>query len=265
MNLILLKKECKSNLALLVIFLCVLSIYSVMVIALFDPEMSAGLRAMTTAMPQLFSAFGMGDIGTTLLDFISGYLYGMLFIVFPGVFLIILTNRLITRYIDHGSLVYLLASPNKRRRIAITQAGFMVFNLIIMVMYLTIILLAASGVMFPKELQTAPFLRVNAGLLGLLVFFGGICFFISCLFNESRYALGINTAIIVYSVLLQMIANMGDTFHMLRYLTPVTLFDADGLAGAKGSAFILTAILYLTGILFINAGILYFERKDLPI
>lgn len=265
MNLTLLKKECKSNLTLFILFLCVLSIYAVMIVALFDPQMSASLKTMTAVMPQLFSAFGMADIGTTLLDFISGYLYGMIFVVFPGVFLIILTNRLITRYIDRGSLVYLLSTPNKRRRIAFTQALFMIFTLIILVGYLTVLLLASSHAMFPGELKTAPFLRVNAGLLGLLIFFGGICFFISCLFNESKYALGINTAILVYSVLLQMIANMGDTFRMLRYLTPVTLFDTDGLAGAKGSAFALTAILYLTGILFINAGILYFERKDLPI
>lgn len=265
MNLTLLKKEWKANALLLVLFLAVLSVYAVIVVALFDPKMSASLKMMTAAMPQLFSAFGMGAVGTTLLDFIGGYLYGMLFTVFPGVFLIILTNRLITRYVDQGSLVCLLSSPNTRRRIVLTQGISMLLMLLLMVGYLTALLLLASHILFPGALQLLPFLRVNAGLLGFLVFFGGICFFFCCLCNESGSALSFNTAVLVYCVLLQMLANMGEKFQMLRCFTPLSLFDYKRLAAGNLSALLLTGALYLTGIVFFGCGVCVFERKDLPL
>ena len=77
-NTTLLKKEFKSNYILLLIFLAVLSMYSCMIIAMFDPKLGDSLRAMAESMPQLFSAFGMADVGTTLLESIIGYLYGIL-------------------------------------------------------------------------------------------------------------------------------------------------------------------------------------------
>ena len=40
-------------------------------------------------------------------------LYGFLLVVFPMVFLILLANRLLTRYLDRGSIAFLLATPNQ--------------------------------------------------------------------------------------------------------------------------------------------------------
>lgn len=264
-HLTLYKKEWKSNGILLLIFLAVLTMYAVMIVSMFDPAMGDSLRFLAESMPELFAAFGMADVGTTLLEFVTGYLYGMLFVAFPGVFLIILANRLIARYVDQGSMVYLLSAPVKRRRIAVTQAFFLITALAAMVIYVTVLILIVSQILFPGDLATAAFLRVNAGLFGLLLFFGGACFLASCIFNESKNALGIGTAVVVYSILVQMISQVGDKFENLKYLTPVTLFDIDGLAAAQSSAWFSCGILYIGGILLIVLGILLFERRDLPI
>ena len=111
MNATLFKKEIKSNWLLLVIFLAVLSVYGSMITMMFNPEMGDSLKMMADSMPDLFAAFGMADVGQTLLEFVSGYLYGMLYVAFPGVFIIILSNRLVSRYVDNGSMAYLLAVP----------------------------------------------------------------------------------------------------------------------------------------------------------
>ena len=146
------------------------------------PKLGDSLRAMAESMPQLFSAFGMADVGTTLLESIIGYLYGILFTAFPGVFIILLSNRLIARYVDNGSMAYLLSVPHKRSKLAGTQAFFMVACLLAMAVYVTLLILIVSEALFPGELEKAAFLRVNVGLFGLFLFFGGICFFFSCLF-----------------------------------------------------------------------------------
>ena len=85
LNKTLFRKELKSNYIMLLIFLGVLSMYSYMITLMFDPKLGDSLNTMAESMPELFAAFGMADAGTTLLEFVTNYLYGMLFIAFPGV------------------------------------------------------------------------------------------------------------------------------------------------------------------------------------
>lgn len=265
MNLTLFKKETKSNTILLLIFLAVLGMYSVMIIAMFDPKLGDSLRAMAQSMPQIFAAFGMADVGTTLLESTTGYLYGLLFVAFPSVFIIILAGRLVARYVDNGSMAYLLAVPVKRRRIVRTQAIFLITCLVLMVAYVTGLILLTSHIMFQGEMEIPAFLRVNVGLLGLLVFMGGACFLPSCLFNDSKTAIGIGTAVVVYSILVQMISQVGDKFENLKYATPLTLFDIKGLAASDGGAWLTCGILYAAGLILIVAGIEAFSRRNLPV
>ena len=109
------------------------------------------------------------------------------------------------------------------------------------------------------------FFYVNVGLLGILLFFGGAGFFVSCLSNESRHAVGFTSVVVVYTILVQMISQVGDKFENLKYITPVTLFDVEGLSLGEAKAWIMCAVLYLTGIALICAGIVKFNRRDLPL
>lgn len=125
----LLKRELKINGKLLALFLAVLTLYGGMITSMFDPKLGESLKAMADSMPDLFSAFGMNQSGATLTEFLSNYLYGFLLVVFPMVFLILLANRLLTRYLDRGSIAFLLATPNRRSKLALTQAFVMVLLL----------------------------------------------------------------------------------------------------------------------------------------
>ena len=216
-------------------------------------------------MPEIFAAFGMGEVGTTLLEFITGYLYGMLFVIFPAVFIIILANRLVAKYVDNGSMACLLATPHKRRKIVSTQALFLLFCLVLMVVFVTVLVASVSEIMFPGELEMPAFFRVNVGLLGLLIFLGGVCFLASCLCNDSRRATGIGAGVVVYSVLAQMISQAGEKFENVKYATPLTLFNIDGLTASDGSAWLTCAVLYAAGILLTAAGITVFSRRNLPL
>lgn len=264
-NTTLYKKEIKSNYILFLIFAAVLTMYGSMIVAMFDPKMGDSLRAMAESMPQIFAAFGMTNVGTTLLEFVTTYLYGMLYVAFPGVFIIILSGRLIARYVDNGSMAYLLAVPEKRRKTVVTQAVFLLTCLVLLVLYITLLIIVISHLMFPGELETQKFIQLNVGLLGVLIFFGGACFLPSCLFNESRIATGIGAGIVIYSILMQMISQVGDKFEFLKYATPLTLFDAKGLAAAQSNAWIGCGALYTLGIIMIIIGIAGFSKRNLPV
>lgn len=265
MNLTLLKRELKANWKLLLIFMAVLSMYAAMIISMFDPKLGDSLQSMADSMPEVFAAFGMMESGSTLLDFTVNYLYGFLFVVFPAIFIILLSNKLMARYIDQGSMAYLLATPNKRKTISITQAIFLILSVLLLVVYITVFCLVVGNVLFPGDLDVKSFLFVNAGLFGLLFFFSGLCFFSSSVLKESRLASAFGAGCIIAFILVQMVSQVGDKFDMLKYLTPLTLFDTDGLKAVQGDAIFMMVLLYVIGLIFFCAAIKIFDKRDLSL
>lgn len=264
-NITLFRKEMKANYILFLIFAGVLTIYASIIVTMFDPKPGDSLTMMMESMPELFAAFGMANATTTLLEFVNNYLYGMLFIAFPSIYIIILSNRLITRYVDNGSISYLLATPHKRKTLARTQAIFLILSLLLLIAYLTMLVIATSEAIFPGELEIQTFLQLNVGLFSVFIFFSGICFFFSCFFSESKYCLGASAAIVIYSLFVQMISQVGDKLEKLKYATPLTLFDTQGFITSNTDAWVGCAVLYVVGIAGYIAGIAYFDKKNLSV
>ncbi|MEG1458597.1 MAG: ABC transporter permease subunit [Acetivibrio sp.] len=265
MNRTLFKKEWKSNYKILLLFMAVLTMYAWMIISMFDPKLGESLEEMAASMPQLFAAFGMMEAGTTLLEFISNYLYGFLLIAFPVVYIIILSNKLMSRYIDRGSMAYLLATPNKRSKIAITQAVVLILHLFLLSGYVCILCILTGESMFPGELEISKFITVNIGLYGLLFFLSGICFFSSCVWKEARISYGVSSGCMIAFILIQMISQVGDKFEKLKYLTPLTLFNTKGLMAGEKDAVLAVITLYIAGMLFYGAGVYIFDKRDLAL
>lgn len=259
------KREIKANYKLFIIFIGVLTLYAWMIISMFDPELGKSLEEMAKSMPQLFSAFGMAESGTTLAQFLVNYLYGFLLIVFPAVFIILLANKLMARYIDRGSMAYLLATPHKRSKIAFTQAFLLIISVLCLVLYVTILCIVIGEVTFPGELDIKNFIIINVALYGLLIFFSGICFCASCVFNEGKLSYGVGGGLIIAFILIQMVSQAGDKFEKLKYLTPITLFNTDGILSGEVSAFPMFIVLYMGGIILFGIGILLFGKRDLAL
>jgi ABC-2 type transport system permease protein len=259
------KRECRGNWKLLVIFMAVLSLYGSMIIAMFDPKLGESLNLMMESMPEIFALVGMNNPGSTLLEFIINYLYGFLAVVFPLIFTIVLSNGLVARYVDRGSLAYLLATPNTRRKIVLTQAAALLLGTAVLVGYLTGLCVGAGAMLFPGKLDVPGFLLVNAGLLGLQVFFAGLCFCFSCLFNDSKHALGWGAGLSIAFVLLQMLSQVGEKLEALKYATPLTLFDPSALIAGEVWALWGMGALFAAGLLLFGVGMAAFCRRDLPV
>ena len=127
------KRELKSNYKTMLIFIALISMYSSVIVLMFDPKLGESLSIMAESMLEIFAAFGMMNAGATLIEFVANYLYGFILIVVPTICIIILGNKLIARYVDKGSMAYLLATPNKRKNIVTTQAVFMAFAILVLV------------------------------------------------------------------------------------------------------------------------------------
>ncbi|MEG1549819.1 MAG: ABC transporter permease subunit [Ruthenibacterium sp.] len=261
----LLRREAGASYKLLLIFMGVLTLYGSMIIAMFDPDLGDSLAQMAQSMPQLFAAFGMLDVGTTLVAFCANYLYGFLLVVLPLVFTVILSNRLVARYVDRGSMAYLLATPCTRRKLIATQIFVLCGELAILFLYVTALCLGVSAILFPGEMDVKSFILLNIGCYCLAVFLAGVCFLPSCVCNDSKTAIGIGAGICIAFVLLQMLSQVGDKFELLKYATPLTLFNTDAILANEAAAFLHCGILLGGGLLLMLCGQLLFMRRDLPV
>lgn len=259
------KKEWKSNYKILLLFAAVLTLYTVIIIMMFDPKLGDSLNLMMQSMPQLFAAFGMAAPGNTLLDFLINYLYGFLYVLFPLVFMLLLANRLLIRYTDRGSLACLLATPAKRATLAGNQILVAFAMLLALLACLTALEIAVCELLFPGELDIPALLLVNAGLLGLYVFLIGLCMCCACVFNESRWALGVSGGLCIVFVLVQMLAQAGEQLEALNYATPMTLFAPEKIAAGGAAGLWGMAALFLMGIALACTGAAVFSKKDLSI
>lgn len=264
-NWVLFKKELKSGFKLFIIFLGVLAVYAGMIVAMFDPKLGDSLNKMAEGMPQLFAAFGMSQVGATLLEFVVNYLYNFLFVVFPAVFIIIMSNRLIAAYVNNGSLAYILSTPNTRRTIAATQLRVISVFVFLLVALGALFTWAISEYMFPGELDVNKFFLVNVALFGLLFFFIGLCFCFSCIFNETKKSYSLGAGLIIAFILLQMLSQVGDKFEFLKYATPLTLFNTDAIVAGDSQAIAMFLSLYIAGIVLSFIGMQVFAKKDMPL
>ena len=265
MNLTLYKREMKGCWKLLVIFAAVMTMYVTIIISMYEPDMLKLLDSYAQAMPELMAAVGMRAGATTLLGFLISYLYGFLLLVFPMVYVILRSNALAAKYVDQGSMAVLLAAPVKRSTIAATQMWVLISGIAILLVYVTGLEILVSHLLFPGELDIPGLLNINAGLVCLHLFIGGICFLFSCAFSETKYALAFGAGIPVVMFVLQMLANAGEKARALRYVTFFTLFQPDGILAGEAYAFAGAGVLLLVGIALYLAAIAIFCRKNLSL
>ncbi|WP_343208946.1 ABC transporter permease [Anaerolentibacter hominis] len=264
MNLTLLKKEWKSNYKLCLIFAGVLALYQAVILYMFDPALGSSLDQFTEAMPELMAMFGMANAGGTLIEFLANYLYGALLLIFPLVFEILLINKLVVRYVDRGSMAYLLSTKNSRRKIIVTQAAVVWIFELVLLGFSTLFMILTSQIAFPGELAVYELLKLNVCLFLLQFSLSGICFLAACASSDSRYYHLFGAGIPVLFYLVQMLANMGGKLENLKYATLFTLFEPMRIIG-EGINWVSVIILAVLGILLYGLAIRIFCRKDLSL
>ncbi|MCI9414891.1 MAG: ABC transporter permease subunit [Clostridiales bacterium] len=254
-----------SNGKILLIFAAVLTLYFSLIVSMFDPKIGGTLQSFSDAMPEVMAMFGMNAATATLTGFLANYLYGFLMLIFPLIFTIMASTRLIARHVDRGSMACLLAAPRCRRAVALTQALVLIVSQTALILYCTLLGIGCSASMFPGELDVGAFLSLNAGVWALHMAIAGFCFFASCISDDTRRSFALGAGVPIAFYLIQMLANMGGKLENLQYFTLFTLFDTAGLMDGTAAAWWKAAFLLGIGVLFFIAGIRLFERRDLPL
>lgn len=255
----------KGSLKLLIIFGLLMNLYVGIIVWMYEPGMYDALLEFEQVMPGIMAALGMLHDQTGLLSFVAAYLYGFITLVVPMAYTILTANRLVAKQVDGGAMAFLLAAPVRRRKLVTTQALVLVLGIVLLVASATGMGLAVSAGFFPGELDVPAFWWLNGGLLALQLFIGGLCFFASCLFNDTKYSLALGAGLPCVCYIVQMAANFGGDLEVLKYGTFFTLFDTDGLIAMDPAALWKAGILLAAALLlFILSGVV-FCKKDMPV
>jgi ABC-2 type transport system permease protein len=260
------KKTLKYNYKLLLIFIGILAMYFSIIIGMYDPNDLSVIKQLAEFKfsPELLKAMGFTLSDTSLIGFLSSYFYGLLILAFPMIFNIILTNSLIAKQIEKGSMSYLLSSPNTRVKIVTTQLIFIIVSNILLIFFVTILGIILSNIMFGNLLDISKFITLNLGVLLIQLLIASIGFLSSCTFNDTKISLLFGAGIPIISLLLQMLANLGDKFNFLKNFTFFTLYDNTKIIAGDNITGSFVIILLISILLFL-LGVLVFNKKDLHI
>lgn len=264
-NKALFKLEWKSNYKLLIIFCLILTIYMTIIISMFDPELGSVLEEFSKAMPEMMAMVGMSGATSTLIDFVSNYLYGFIMIAFPLIFGILLSLKLVVKKVDNGTMSYLLCSGIKRSNVWFTQLLVLISNISVLIVYCTVLGLISSQLMFPDSLDINAFLSLNLGLLLLHLALSGICFMCSCIFNEYRLASLFGAGVPIVFILIQMLSNMEGSMEWLKYATLVTLYDPTKIIAGESSAYLMLGCLALVALICFVVSKIVFDKKSMSL
>lgn len=265
MSIPLFKATFKASWKLLMIFIAVMIFYSLTIMFMYDPEVIDSMEAMLKLLPQeLIKAFGYQLQVPSYVGFLASYFYGFLAVGFPTIFTVIVGYRLIGKMVDNGSMAYLLATPNSRMRIVLTQAVAFVMMLALLVLSLVIAGIIFSEMRFPGELETGKFLLVNLTLFFYLFAISSITFLASCLFNDGKNSVLLGTSLPVGFLIFQMLRAQGDKLDFFKYFTLLSLYEPNEIIVASYQPWPMFA-LALIGLILYGLAFVIFRRRNLPV
>jgi ABC-2 type transport system permease protein len=236
------------------------------ILSLYNPDSAQAMEETLKLIPEeLARAMGIGNVPADLTGFLGNYFYSMLVFMIPLIYVSIMGNRLMAKMVDNGSMAYLLSTPNNRVKIALTQGIYYLLGIAVLFVFLTGVTIGMSQAMYPNLLDIPAFILLNTCAFLLTCAISAICWFFSCLFNDTKYSLAFGVGIPVLFFMLNMFGGIKEELGWLTSLSLYRLFRAAEIL--SGSTNTLGICLVFAAIVFglYTGGIYVFKRKNLPI
>lgn len=260
----LLKANFKYNYLIWGLMTAIFFMYFAIMLSMYDPDYLEAMQQVIMMLPpSLVQAMNFDSMGTDLFSFMSGYMYGFLLFLFPMVVSIVINHRLVSSFVDSGSMAYLLSTPNSRTKIITTQLIFSLLSITMLFVVYTALALLLCEAMFPNQMQVGNFLLLNLYALVLYFAIGGIGFFFSTLFSDKSTSLSFGIGLPVAFLIFQMLSNADEKLEGFKYVSMFTLFDFEKIGIDNSYVLISMGILILISSVFYGLSIVIFNQKNL--
>lgn len=210
--------------------------------------------------------------------------YGVMATLLPAVFILISSNKLFASQVDRGSMAYVLSTPTRRSKVAMTQMVFSVLTTVLMFAITTIahiavntnsplsLELAGSGAGITGltgDLTTGMIVKVNLSAMVVCLAMSGVCYMFSAIFNQSKYSLGFSGTFVGVSVLANMMAMFGslgvEALENFKYVSICTLYDYQSILTGSDDWIVKGAVALAIAVVTYLVGSVWFCKKDLPL
>lgn len=258
------KYNIKNNYFIWILLTSIFIFYFSIILTMYDPESMKALDEVLEMLPEaMVKALGFADFGSTLYSYLASYLYGFLVFLFPIILSIIINHRLVAVLTDKGSMAYLLATPNSRTKIIITQMLFSLVSISVMFILYTLISIVFAQIMFPNELDIGKYLLLNLNTLILYFAIGGIGFFASTIANDTNFSLGIGVSVPVLFLVFQMLGNADNKLSFFHGLTLFSLLNTEAIENDIPFVIISIIVSLLIAVILYGLSIYIFRKKNL--
>ena len=206
------------------------------------------------------------NISTVSMEVLIPY-YSLFALLLPIIYIAVTANKLIAAQVDRGSMANILSRPVKRSQVSLTQALCLIVSIIAMFALITItgiIMISATSL----EVEIGVFLLLNLGIACVHLAIGGIAFFASCIFNYSSPALVVGAGLPIIFFLFDMLSGFSSQvkiMQLFKYLTIFSLYNISDIVAYSSNMIWQFLILFGIAVGCYIAGVLYFNKKDLPL
>lgn len=256
------KQEIKNIYKSFLIFLGIITMYTVIIITMYDPNLQSILDQFSNSVPALFEAFGMSNSSNNLLSFLINYLYGFILILIPLFYIIYMSYKLVSHHIDTKSLTYLLSTSIPRAVIIQTQLAIMFLMNFIFSIYITIIITITSILLFPGEINIINLLILNFGLCTFITLLGSLIFLIASLSKDGRTAIAYSSLFVVISYLINILTSMSNKVSILKSISIFQLFQVSNYSTYNIDNYLYISLMITISLIVSIITINYYSNRD---
>lgn len=266
MNKSILKQLFRSNLFIIGLFTLILLMYQTILIFMYTPSFIDKMTDMASGMGSMGQMYGMDKMPKGFSGYFAQFYYGTIIPMFMLVYNIIVGNKIIAGRVDKGSMSCLLATPNTRNKISISSGIFLLLSNVIIIGINAVIGYICCLAYKEADISLKHTLILSAGAILMVCAVSAICYFFSCLFNESKNSLAFGAGIPIVFFLFFMLKDFGEKLEVFKKVTifslymPVKIVDNDYSPYLIGFG-VLAAIIIALYI----AGVKIFNKKDIPV
>lgn len=235
--------------------------------------------AMTAVSAILLAQFAALEMTQNLLFVIF---YSIMVTLFPAIYSLISSNKLIAGQVDSGSMAYVLSTPTGRGKVVSTQMVFSVVSTCLMFIVNTIVHIAVNApnplaiavatggeVMVEGNLTAEMIILTNLSACAASLAVSGLCFMFSGIFNRTKHSIGFSGVLVGVCVLAGMMGMFGslgvDSLENFKYATLFTLYDYRSVLMGVDDWVIKTVVAVVIGMVGYVIGGVGFCKKDLPL
>lgn len=216
--------------------------------------------------PSLMEAFGIQGNLTNAVEYMAMNFYNSLYLYILMAYTIMTACQLVSRFVDRGSMAYLLSTPVTRRKVINTQAAVLVTGLIVMC------LLTYLGGYFGilsfvnnDSFNLGVFTELNLIVLLIFLVIGSYSFLFSCIYNEEKTALGAGFGVTLLFYGLDMASKLSDKLSWIKYFTIFTLYQPEKIMQGTYNTVSISLVLIVVSVIFFAASTFIFQKRDLSL